>query len=122
MRWRARRRPNLLPEDAIRIGHMIEAAQTAQRFIAGRQRPDLDTDEMLLFAVVQAIQIVGEAASRVSPETQLATPLIPWARIIGMRNRLVHAYADIDHEVVWKTVTVEIRALLSLLTPLLPAD
>jgi uncharacterized protein with HEPN domain len=49
----------LTPDDAIRIRHMIEAAQTAQRFVEGRRRADLDKDTMLLFAVVQAIQIVG---------------------------------------------------------------
>jgi uncharacterized protein with HEPN domain len=112
----------LTPDDAIRIRHMIEAAQTAQRFIAGRRRADLDKDTMLLFAVVQVIQIVGEAASQVSHETRSETPSVPWARIIGMRNRLVHAYTDIDHEVVWKTATGEIPALLPLLTSLLPAD
>jgi len=112
----------LTPDDAIRIRHMIEAAQAAQRFIAGRRREDLDSDAMLLFAVVQAIQIVGEAASRVSSETRSATPSVPWTRIIGMRHRLVHAYADIDHEVIWKTVTSEIPALLPSLIPLVPMD
>jgi uncharacterized protein with HEPN domain len=101
---------------------MIEAAQTAQRFIVGRQRADLDSDEMLLFAVVQAIQIVGQAATHISAETRAAAPAVPWARIIGMRNRLVHAYADINHEVVWQTATVEIPAVLPLLTALLPKD
>ena len=94
----------------------------AQQFIVGRQRADLDADMMMLFAVVQALQIVGEAASRVSAETRSAAPSVPWARIIGMRHRLVHAYADIDREVVWKTVTVDIPALLSSLIPLLPPD
>jgi uncharacterized protein with HEPN domain len=75
---------------------------------------------MLLFAVVQAIQIVGEAASRISPETRSAASSVPWGRIIGMRHRLVHAYADIEPEVVWQTVTVEIPALLPLLIALLP--
>ncbi len=110
------------PDDAIRIRHMIEAAETTQRFIAGRQRADLDSDAMLLFAVVQALQIIGEAASRISREARSATPSAPWARIIGMRHRLVHAYADIDREVIWRTVTVEIPALLPLLISLLPQD
>ena len=110
------------PDDAIRIRHMIEAAQTAQRFVEGRRCADLDTDKMLLFAVVQAIQIIGEAASRISSETRTTTPLVPWARITGMRNRLVHAYDEINHEVVWQTATEEIPALLPLLNPLLPAD
>ncbi|MGH7077148.1 MAG: HepT-like ribonuclease domain-containing protein [Acetobacteraceae bacterium] len=112
----------MTPDDAIRIRHMIEAAETAQRFIAGRKRADLDSDAMLLFAVVQAIQIVGEAASRISPETRSAAPSVPWARIIGMRHRLIHAYADIEPEVVWRTASAEIPALLTMLVPLLPKD
>lgn len=112
----------MTPDEVTRIRHMIEAAQTAQQFMAGRQRADLDADTMLLFAVLQAIQIVGEAATHISQETRSATPAVPWPRIIGMRNRLVHAYADINREVVWKTVTAEIPAVLPLLTALLPKD
>ena len=110
------------PDDGIRVRHMVDAAQMAQQFIVGRQRADLDTDVMLLFALCQALQIVGEAASRVSAETRSAAPLVPWARIIGMRHRLVHAYTDIDREVVWKTVTVDIPTLLPSLIPLLSSD
>ncbi|PPQ32058.1 HepT-like ribonuclease domain-containing protein [Rhodopila globiformis] len=112
----------MTPDEAIRIRHMIEAAQAAQQFVAGRQQADLDTDLMLLFALVQALQIVGEAAAHISAATRAATPSVPWPRIIGMRHRLVHAYADIDHEIVWKTATVEIPALLPLLMSLLPTD
>ena len=102
------------PEDVTRIRHMIEAAESALRFVAGRQRADLDNDEMLRFALVQAVQIIGEAASKISPETRAAIPL-PWNDIMFMRNRLVHAYFDINHEVVWKTVTEDIPPLLSIL-------
>ena len=99
-------------EDRIRLQHMIEAAHAAQQFMTGRQRADLDNDQMLLFAVVRAIEIVGEAATRVSDETRAATPTVPWPAIIGMRNRVVHAYFSIDREVVWKTVTAELPLLL----------
>ena len=57
---------NLSPEGRTRIEHMIQAAEAALRFVAGRARSDLDADEMLGFAVVRAIEIVGEAASKVS--------------------------------------------------------
>lgn len=67
---------------------------------------------MLLFAVVRAIEVIGEAASRVSDETRAANPAIPWSAIVGMRNRLVHGYFDIDTEIVWKTATGEIADLL----------
>lgn len=67
---------------------------------------------MLRLAVVRAIEVLGEAASRVSTETRGATRAIPWAAIVGMRNRLSHAYFDIDYDIVWRTATVEIPGLL----------
>lgn len=95
---------------------MIDAAESSLLFIEGRERSSLDEDQMLLFALVRAVEIVGEAASRVSLETKCATPAVPWAAIIGMRNRLVHAYFDIDRDILWKTVTEEIPPLIKLLT------
>jgi len=99
-------------EDYIRIGHMIEAAEHALEFAAGCIRSDLDTDRMLLFALVRAVEVIGEAASKVSDETRMAHAGIPWKAIIGMRNRLVHAYFDIDPDILWVAATVEIPALL----------
>jgi uncharacterized protein with HEPN domain len=64
------------PEDLVRIQHMIQAAEAAQRFIAGRQRVDLDTDEVLLFALVRAVEIIGEAASNVSRATRDSASLL----------------------------------------------
>jgi uncharacterized protein with HEPN domain len=92
---------------------MIEAAEAAQDFIAGRVRADLDTDRMLLFAVVRAIEIIGEAASKISPETRGAGRDVPWKQIVATRNRLVHGYFDIDHGILWKTATEEIPTLLT---------
>ena len=100
-------------EDRIRIGHMIEAAEDALGFVAGRTRSDLDTNRMLLFALVRAVEIIGEAANKVSDETRSASADIPWKAIIGMRNRLVHAYFDIDADILWVAVSVEIPALLA---------
>ena len=99
-------------DDRIRLKHMIDAAETVAQFIAGRQRADLDRDRMLLFAVVRAIEVLGEAAGRMSPETQSHIPSIPWSLIVGMRNRLIHGYFDIDTEIVWKTATVELPHVL----------
>lgn len=99
-------------EDRTRIRHMIESAEAALRFVAGRTRTELDTDQMMLFAVVRAVEVLGEAASRVTLETRAAHSDIPWSAIVGMRNRLVHAYFDIDRDVVWTAATKEIPALL----------
>lgn len=98
---------------------MIDAAEAVGDFMAGRSRVDLDSDRMLRFAVVRAIEILGEAAARVSEETRAATPEIPWGAIVGMRNRLIHGYFNIDVAIVWKTVTDEIPELTKKLRALL---
>jgi uncharacterized protein with HEPN domain len=92
---------------------MIGAAEKVVGFVAGRGRGDLNQDDMLQFACIHGIAIIGEAAAKVSAATQNATPAIPWRNIIGMRNRIVHAYADIDLALVWKTATEELPELLS---------
>jgi uncharacterized protein with HEPN domain len=102
-------------EDRVRIQHMIEAADTVVQFVANRSREDLDRDRMLLFAVVRAIEILGEAASKVSPEVRAAAPEVPWTAIVSMRNRLIHGYFETDTAVVWKTAKAEIPTLVPLL-------
>ena len=109
-------------EDLVRLQHMVEAAQSAIDFMSGRDRADLNQDRMLLFAVTRAIEIVGEAASKISDETRSAHDGIPWKAIVGMRNRLVHAYFDINVDVVWQTVTVEIPHILPELVALVTTE
>ncbi|MBM3556435.1 MAG: DUF86 domain-containing protein [Alphaproteobacteria bacterium] len=92
---------------------MIEACRRAMDFVHRRQRDDLDHDQLLLFALVRALEIVGEAAGRVSSETRGKFPMVPWVQIVGMRNRLVHAYFDINRDVLWRTVSREIPDLLA---------
>jgi uncharacterized protein with HEPN domain len=98
---------------------MVEAAETAARFIAGRTRAELDGDVMLLFALVRAVEIVGEAAAKVTPATRAALPGVTWPLIVGMRNRLVHAYFDTDRGILWTTVTQALPALLPALAAVL---
>jgi len=102
-------------DDRIRLRHMIEAGEAIGEFVSGRTREDLDSDRMLLFAVVRAIEVVGEAAAQVSEETTSRLSAIPWRAIVGMRNRIVHAYWDVDTDIVWRTAVEELPALLPLL-------
>lgn len=102
----------MLAEDKVRLHHMVEAGESAVQFVAGRQRADLDKDRMLLFALVRAIEVLGEAASKSSEERRATHAGIPWRAIIVMRNRLIHAYFEINTEIVWQTVTQEIPTLL----------
>jgi uncharacterized protein with HEPN domain len=107
------------PDDRIRLRHMADALTSVGRFVSGRRRQDLDDDQMLAYALVHALQIVGEAASKITAETRAMNPAIPWAEIVGMRHRLVHAYVDIDLDLVWTTATEAAPALLAQITSLL---
>ena len=98
-------------EDRIRIQHMLDACQEAERFAAGRVRRDLQDDRLLLFGLVRCIEIIGEAASRISDEAKSEASTIPWRGLIAMRNRLIHGYFDVDPDTVWTTVTIEIPEL-----------
>jgi uncharacterized protein with HEPN domain len=77
-------------------------------------------DLKLQLALVKLIEIIGEAASKLSAEMRVSTPQIPWSDITGMRHRRVHDYRDIDLMLVWRTVQEDIPALLAELRPLLP--
>lgn len=109
-------------EDRVRLRHMLDAAETALNFVAGRGRAELDRDRMLLFAVVRALEVMGEAAAKVGEPARAELTGVPWASIVSMRNRLIHGYFDIDTEIVWKTVTVELPPLLPLLEKAVAAD
>jgi len=105
-------------EDRARIRDMIDEAEITASFVTGRSRGDLDQDQMLFHALVRAIEVIGEAASKVSLETRSATPQIPWRDIVAMRNRLIHAYSAVDPEAVWKAAKEDIPALLPILRAL----
>ena len=99
-------------DDAIRLRHMLDAAQEAMSFARGKKREDLDRERMLVLSLLKDIEIVGEAASKVSENCRQEHPEIPWKDIVTMRNRLIHGYFDINLDVVWKTATEELPLLV----------
>jgi uncharacterized protein with HEPN domain len=101
------------PDDRVRLRHIVDALSAAIRFTEGRSREDLDRDQMLAFALLHAIQIVGEAAGKISAEFRDQHPQIPGTLISGMRHRLVHAYFDINHDILWTTATESVPELLA---------
>lgn len=108
--------------DIVRLRHMLDAASEAIAFTRGKSRKDLDTNRMLALSLVKEIEILGEAASRVTIEGKTQTPNLPWQDIIAMRNRLIHAYFDIDLDIVWDTVTNELPALVLELNKILSPE
>lgn len=92
---------------------MLDAAREAVTFTANLTRSDLDGNRMLVLAVVKTIEIIGEAASRVTVEGRAEAPGLPWQQIIAMRNRLIHGYFDVDLDIVWSTVQGELPPLIA---------
>jgi len=101
----------LAKPDRIRLRPMLDATHEALGYARGRSRRELDQNSMLARAIVKCPEIVGEAASRVTPETRSLASAIPWAQISGMRNRLIHAYFDINLDEVWATVLNDLPLL-----------
>ena len=99
----------------VRLQHMFDAAQKALSLSRGRSRNDLETDPMLNLALVRLLEIIGEAAKALSPTLCAAHPEIPWKKISGMRDRLIHGYADVNLDVVWETVTQDLPPLITAL-------
>lgn len=103
------------PEDRIRLQHMLDAATEAAEFVRGKHRSDLAGERMRVLALLKALEIVGEAATKVTEETRLGVPGIPWCDVVGMRHRLVHGYFDVDLDVVWTTVSEDLPELIAAL-------
>ncbi len=112
----------LRKEDAIRLYHIVQSAREAVSFVQGRTREDLEKDRQLAHSLVRCLEIIGEAANNVSQDFRDANPEMAWIDMIGMRNRLIHAYFDVDLDIVWKTVHEELPPLIAELEPILAVE
>lgn len=107
-------------DDEIRLRHMLEAAQDVLDFMHGNTQTDLKTNRLLFLGTVKAVEIIGEAASKISPELREQHSQIPWEQMTGMRHILVHAYYAVDITKVWETVTEPIPLLVEQRRQILP--
>ena len=106
-------------EDRVRLQHMLDHACEAVGLLRERSRADLDSDRLRQLALTRLIEVVGEAATRVSGETQVRLPQIPWGQVVSMRNRLIHGYASVDLDILYQTVVQDLPVLVAELQPLL---
>jgi uncharacterized protein with HEPN domain len=105
MRWSS------LRADEDRFADMLDAAEAMIRFTAEKSRDDLE-DEVLFWALVAQVTILGESAARVTDRGREQLPGIPWRAIVGMRNQLVHGYWTIDRDELWRTIAVDLPGLI----------
>ncbi len=91
-------------DDILYLGHMYESSLNVLAFAEAKSLEDLESDQVVQYAIVHALQIIGEAARRVTEETKKSIPGIEWKLIIAMRHKIVHDYFEVDIDVVWDTI------------------
>lgn len=111
-----------MDRDPASILDIVLACRRLKRFVAGRVREDLDRDELLLYSVLHATALIGEAASRLSLEFRQNHPEVPWRDIIGTRNRIIHGYDTVKIDIIWDIAAAKSELLLEQLEPLLPPE
>ena len=102
--------------DKERLNHMLAATERVIRYTSGKTYDDLKADDMMYYAVVKNIEILGEAANLLSPEFIASHPATPWKQVRGLRNYIVHEYFQIDDVVVWGVVKTDIPILHTQIT------
>lgn len=98
---------------------IFETAKIIREYVSTKNRDDFLRDSLCQDAVIRRLEIIGEAARRISQQTHQSFPELPWGEMIGMRNRLIHKYDDIDVDILWDTVTGDIPGLIETLDPIL---
>lgn len=106
-------------DPTLRLRHMLDHAREAVEMVRAKARSDLDRDRKLELSLVRLVEVVGEAASRLSREEQARFPSIPWQQVVGMRHRLIHGYDTVDLQVLWDTVCVDLPPLIAALESIL---
>jgi uncharacterized protein with HEPN domain len=115
-------RRNMEKNDEKRLTNMLEAAKDAVGFLHDKTREDLDKDKQLTLSLLKSLEMIGEAASKVSKECQVGCEPIPWDSVIDLKQQVVHTYWDIDRDWIWKTVTDELPPIISALEQLVPSE
>jgi len=109
-------------DDQVNLNDMLDHAREAVAMLGGRMREEMEENRMLQLALTRLIEIVGEAANRVSKEARQQFPELPWPQIIGMRNRLVHGYDLIDFDLLYDTVRTDLPPLIENLERILAQE
>ncbi len=109
-------------DDMVYLGHMLDTARKITAKVHSISRQTYNADENVRLALVHLVQIIGEAARRVSDTRRQSLPDIPWREITGMRHKIVHDYMDVDEDLVWEVATIDMPILIKNLEMVVPPD
>lgn len=97
--------------DKVRLEHINSSIEELETFTKNVSIEDFTNTPMIKWASIKELEIIGEATNHISQETQNLAPTIPWKKIIGMRNVLVHQYFGVDIEITWEIIQSDIPKL-----------
>lgn len=98
-------------DDSVYLRHILEAIAKIERYLTGIEQTAFDEVSLLQDGVIRQLQIIGEAARRLSLELRGSHADVPWQDIVGMRHKLVHDYFGVDLQAVWLAATQDVPAL-----------
>lgn len=111
-----------MPRDAALLLDMLLAARDAREFTEALDQAGFEASRLHQAAVIRCLEILGEAAGKMSAATRDAHPGLPWREMTGMRHRLIHGYAEVRVEVVWRVVREDLPDVITVLEGLLPGE
>ena len=102
-----------------RLKHMLDNAEEAISLIKGKTRSDLKDERMLELSLIRLVEVIGEAAAKINNEDYEKYSTIPWGQVVGMRNRLIHGYDEVDLDILWDTIEIDLPMLVNKLKDIL---
>jgi len=98
-------------DETVYLRHMLDAIDRIAKYVEGKDKAAFWASELLQDGIIRQLEILGEAAGRVSRETCAAHPDVPWPKVTGLRHRLIHDYFEVDRNMVWLVATVDVPAV-----------
>ncbi len=106
----------MIKNDQVYLDHILEAILKIENFVSGISKPEFDRAPLVQDAVIRNFEIIGEATKKISKQFTQSHPEIPWQDMAGMRDKLIHDYLDVDLDVVWRTVEIDLPLLKELIS------
>ncbi|HEY7217581.1 MAG TPA: DUF86 domain-containing protein [Candidatus Binatia bacterium] len=109
-------------DDRVRLRHMLDHASEAVSLLKGKTKSQLKRTRLLQLGLMRLVEVIGEAASRISREIRVGHPEIPWEDAVGMRHKLIHDYITVDLDILWDTVKDDLPPLIEALERILAEE
>ncbi|ARN56947.1 DUF86 domain-containing protein [Sedimentisphaera salicampi] len=107
-------------KDQMRLKHMLESCKEAENLASNKNREDIFKERILELALTRLVEIIGEAATKISENTKMKYSKIQWKEIIGLRNRLFHGYDSVDLDILWDIIEFDLPVLVKELQKIIP--